>query len=72
MKRCAILLWFVLVGFQTFSQTSKKVKELIDFVNPLMGTDSKFSLSNGNTYPAIAVPWGMNFWSPQTGKMGDG
>jgi len=37
-----------------------------------MGTDSKISLSNGNTYPAIARPWGMNFWMPQTGKMGDG
>ena len=31
-----------------------------------------FSLSTGNTYPAIALPWGMNFWTPQTGKMGDG
>ncbi len=37
-----------------------------------MGTDSEFKLSNGNTYPAIAVPWGMNFWTPQTRKMGDG
>ncbi len=37
-----------------------------------MGTQSKFSLSSGNTYPAIAMPWGMNFWMPQTGKMGDG
>jgi predicted alpha-1,2-mannosidase len=37
-----------------------------------MGTDSKVSLSNGNTYPAIAVPWGMNFWTPQTGTMGNG
>lgn len=46
--------------------------DVVDLVNPLMGTDSKFSLSNGNTYPAIALPWGMNFWSPQTAKMGDG
>ncbi len=45
---------------------------LTDLVNPLMGTDSDFSLSNGNTYPAIARPWGMNFWTPQTGKMGNG
>ena len=44
----------------------------IDYVNPLMGTDSKHLLSNGNTYPAIAMPWGMNFWMPQTGKMGEG
>jgi predicted alpha-1,2-mannosidase len=45
---------------------------LADLVNPLMGTDSKPSLSNGNTYPALALPWGMNFWTPQTGKMGSG
>lgn len=37
-----------------------------------MGTDSKYSLSNGNTYPAIATPWAMNFWTPMTSKMGDG
>ena len=46
--------------------------KLTDYVNPLMGTDSEFILSNGNTYPAIARPWGMNFWTPQTAKMGDG
>jgi predicted alpha-1,2-mannosidase len=45
---------------------------LVDYVNPLMGTDSTFELSNGNTYPAIATPWGMNFWTPMTSKMGDG
>jgi predicted alpha-1,2-mannosidase len=45
---------------------------LVDIVNPLVGTDSNFELSNGNTYPAIAVPWGMNFWTPQTNEMGDG
>lgn len=44
----------------------------VDLVNPLMGTDSKGSLSNGNTYPAIGLPWGMNMWTPQTGKNGDG
>lgn len=42
------------------------------YVNPLMGTMSKYTLSSGNTYPAIAMPWGMNFWTTQTGKMGDG
>jgi len=44
----------------------------VDYVNPLMGTDSKGDLSNGNTYPAIGLPWGMNLWTPQTGKNGDG
>ncbi|MCA1918739.1 MAG: glycoside hydrolase family 92 protein, partial [Flavobacterium piscis] len=44
----------------------------VEWVNPLVGTDSDYGISNGNTYPAIAMPWGMNFWTPQTGKMGDG
>ena len=43
-----------------------------DYVNPLVGSESTYQLSAGNTYPAIARPWGMNFWTPQTGKMGDG
>lgn len=51
---------------------SEDDKEYLQYVNPLMGTDSDFSLSNGNTYPAIATPWGMNFWTPMTSKMGDG
>ena len=49
-----------------------KAKDWTQYVNPLMGTQSSFELSTGNTYPAIARPWGMNFWTPQTGKMGDG
>ena len=44
----------------------------VDYVSILVGTQSKHSFSTGNTYPAVAVPWGMNFWTPQTGKMGDG
>ena len=44
----------------------------VDYVNPLSGTASTYELSTGNTYPAIALPWGMNFWTPQTGRNGDG
>ncbi len=44
----------------------------VNYVNPLVGSLSKKELSTGNTYPAIAVPWGMNFWTPQTGEMGSG
>lgn len=44
----------------------------VQYVNPLMGTQSTFELSAGNTYPAIAMPWGMNFWTPRTAPMGDG
>jgi predicted alpha-1,2-mannosidase len=54
------------------AQKTDKVTDPVEWINPLMGTASKPDLSNGNTYPAIAVPWGMNFWTPQTGKMGDG
>ena len=46
--------------------------EPVDYVSTLVGTESKIELSTGNTYPAVAMPWGMNFWMPQTGKMGDG
>ena len=43
-----------------------------EYVSTLVGTQSDYTLSTGNTYPAVALPWGMNFWTPQTGKMGDG
>ncbi len=54
------------------SSSAKNGTDPVDYVNPLVGSQSKISLSTGNTYPAIALPWGMNFWMPQTGKMGDG
>ena len=44
----------------------------VDYVSTLVGSESTFQLSTGNTYPAVAMPWGMNFWTPQTGKNGDG
>ncbi len=60
------LLFFVTTGL------TAQVASPVDEVNTLMGSDSEFKLSNGNTYPAIALPWGMNFWTPQTARMGDG
>jgi predicted alpha-1,2-mannosidase len=63
----------LLFSFLTVSaQDISKSTSFSDYVNPLMGTDSKPSLSNGNTFPAIGLPWGMNLWTPQTGRMGDG
>ncbi len=55
-----------------YTQVARPASDVVDYVNPLIGTASKHSFSNGNTYPAIAFPWGMNFWTPQTGPMGDG
>lgn len=63
---------FILSAFSVSAQQSPQTSDFVDFVNPLMGTDSKPSLSNGNTFPAIGMPWGMNLWTPQTGRMGDG
>lgn len=75
MKYSAIV--FIFLIFAGCNSTNKNyepknTEKLTDLANPLMGTDSEYKLSNGNTYPAIARPWGMNFWTPQTGKMGDG
>lgn len=64
----SVLLMASLLATKAMAQ----VPDPVPYVNTLMGTQSLFSLSNGNTYPAIARPWGMNFWTPQTGKMGDG
>ncbi len=61
-----------LLALASLTVNAAKATGPVDYVNPLVGTESKVSLSTGNTYPAIAMPWGMNFWMPQTGKMGDG
>ena len=54
------------------SMSAKTMLDPVDYVSTLVGTESKYQLSTGNTYPAVAMPWGMNFWVPQTGKNGDG
>ena len=38
----------------------------IQYVNPLMGTDSVHEFSNGNTLPLAAFPFGANHYSPDT------
>jgi predicted alpha-1,2-mannosidase len=76
MKKRKLLSFIILFAFtlvvKTVSAVSKEAFDPVEFVNPLMGTQSTFEFSTGNTYPAIALPWGMNFWTPQTGKMGNG
>lgn len=64
--------FFITILVSFILTTTWAVTDPVDYVNPLMGTLSKYELSAGNTYPAIAMPWGMNFWMPQTGKMGNG
>ena len=69
MKLRSTLMFLFLV---VFTSIFAKKYTPVDYVSILVGTQSKHSFSTGNTYPAVAVPWGMNFWTPQTGKMGDG
>lgn len=54
------------------ARKTELVENPADYVFTLVGTLSEHSFSTGNTYPATALPWGMNFWTPVTGKMGDG
>lgn len=74
MKKLSVSFFVVLFlcACSSNSVEQKRSVDYVQYVNPLIGTDSDFSLSNGNTYPAIALPWGMNFWTPMTNKMGDG
>src|SRR5665647_419601 len=72
MKKIFILMFLTVLMAPSMNfgqQTNNKKVSLVEFVNPLVGTDSDRALSNGNTYPAIALPWGMNFWTPQTNQM---
>ena len=64
--------FILLLLLPSFSVNAMTQNRPVDYVNPLVGTESKSELSTGNTYPTVALPWGMNFWTAQTGKMGDG
>ena len=43
---------------------------MLEAVQPLQGTASSYSFSNGNTLPLVAVPFGMTHWTPQTREGG--
>lgn len=67
-----VIIGFLLYAAVSFPQNKPNNDDLAKWINPLIGTESSFKLSNGNTYPALALPWGMNFWTPYTAGMGDG
>ena len=69
MKYYLLMTFFIAACIRLFAQQQP---DLIHYVNTLQGTNSKFELTYGNTYPATALPFGMNTWTPQTGKNGDG
>ena len=57
------ILFLCLVGMASLLNLNAQVQP-VDHVEVLMGTMSTYELSSGNTYPAIARPWGMNVWTP--------
>lgn len=62
MKRSLFLVFFLLTLIARLYAIT--VNNPVDYVSTLVGSASKPELSTGNTYPAIALPWGMNFWTP--------
>ena len=72
MKRALAIVVLGLAVLASHAESKKNKVDFVDYVSTLVGSESTFELSTGNTYPAVAMPWGMNFWVPQTGKMGDG
>ncbi len=44
--------------------------DLADLPDPLVGTDSRYELSHGNTYPAVFLPFAMSNWTAETGPGG--
>ncbi len=67
MKKIAFL------GFLFLNLTvTAYAQDLVKYVNTLQGTNSRHELTYGNTYPTTALPFGMNTWTPQTGRNGDG
>lgn len=73
MRSLKLVLLCSMISIGLKSQEIKDwITDPVEYVNPLMGTQSSYELSNGNTYPIIGLPWGMNYWTPQTGKNGNG
>lgn len=64
MKKIVFVLVFFLSPALLPAQTASVSDSPVDWVNALVGTAESF----GDVYPVIGVPWGMNYWTPQTGS----
>lgn len=68
MKRSALgffafALWSA--GFPPFAPAGES-GDVTQWVDPLIGTDNAMAISNGDTLPTVARPFGMASWTPQT------
>lgn len=55
-----------LIAILQGANASGETVAAVSLANPLQGTDSTHGFSHGNTFPAIALPFPMNVWSPYT------
>ena len=62
---------FLTVSCAVVAMADEKT-DLVKYVNTLQGTNSNFTITHGNTYPSVTLPFGMHSWSAQTGANGDG
>jgi len=78
MAPCLTMIWQYIFSFllpvitQASHVTDEAIRDPVDIVEVLAGTDTRDgnSNSNGNTLPQVKRPWGFNDWAPQTS--GDG
>lgn len=70
MKKYTIIILSLLLFISSYS--FGQLKDLVQYVNTLQGTDSHFGLSYGNTYPTTGMPYAQHTWSAQTGPNGEG
>lgn len=62
-KKLLFIIAFVLNSYLIFGQEVSVHQDPVEWVNALIGTSESF----GAVYPVVGVPWGMNYWTPQTG-----
>ena len=73
-KAIQIGLWAALCigAVQRVAGQAAPPSDLVHYANTLQGTYSTYSLSYGSTYPTVGLPFAEHFYSPQTGKNGEG
>lgn len=47
-----------------YNKGDEQIKDVLDYVNILRGTNDSAKFSRGLTIPAVAVPFGANLWCP--------
>ena len=66
MKKTILSIMAFLCAAAASAQSNSAQKDYTKYALPIVGSQNKFELSNGNLYPAAALPFAMNNWSPQT------